>query len=71
MPFYDLHCVACDKDFNISATIAEKANKKICCPECGSNKMETIYRPVSVHVKKKEAAACPHSQMCGGCCHGH
>ncbi len=71
MPFYDLHCTACGQDFNISASIADKAEKRIACPECGSRRMETIYKPVSVHVKSGEAA-CPHSHVCGAGCHrGH
>ena len=72
MPFYDLHCAACDKDFNISASVADKMEKRILCPECGSNRMETIYRPVSVHVKSGAGDACPNSHVCGaGCPHAH
>lgn len=72
MPFYDLHCTSCDKDFNLKASIAEKMEKRVLCPECGSNKMETIYKPINVHVKKDTASACPNSHVCGaGCRHGH
>lgn len=72
MPFYDLHCTDCDKDFNISASIADKVERRIVCPECGSAGMETIYKPVSVHVKGDTPNACPNSHVCGaGCCHGH
>lgn len=72
MPFYDLRCIHCDKDFNIQASIADKVGKRIACPECGSKNMETVYRPVSVHVKNAAAPACPNSHICGGGCrHGH
>ena len=36
MPFYDLRCIECEKEFNISAKISEKTEKRIACPECGS-----------------------------------
>ena len=72
MPFYDLHCASCGADSNIRASIAEKMEKRIACPECGSNDMETIYRSVNIHVKNGEATTCPNSHVCGaGCRHGH
>ena len=72
MPFYDLHCASCGVDSNISASIADKVEKKIACPECGSHELETIYRTVNIHVKRDEAPACPNSHICGaGCRHGH
>ena len=72
MPFYDLHCTACGQDSNIHASVAEKTEKRILCPACGSSKMETIYKPVSVLVKSDAPAACPHSHKCGGGCpHAH
>jgi putative FmdB family regulatory protein len=72
MPFYDLHCPACNKDFNISASIADKTDRRIRCPECGAGDMETIYKPVSVHVKREEGASCPKRHVCGaGCPHAH
>jgi len=71
MPFYDLHCTGCNKDLNVRATVAEKTEKRIVCPECGSNQMETIFSPVNFHVKKDALAACPNSHICGsGCRHG-
>lgn len=72
MPFYDLHCVNCGADSNISASMADKAEKRIACPECGSTEMETIYRSVNIHVKRDAAPACPNSHICGGGCQrGH
>ena len=69
--FYDLHCTKCGKDsFEVNATVADKVEKRIYCPECGSNMMETIFSPINVHVKSNNAAvACPNSSTCGSCCH--
>jgi len=70
MPFYDLHCPGCDKDFNVRATVTDKTEKRIACPECGSNQLETIFSPVNFHVKKGAPPACPNSHVCGaGCRH--
>ena len=73
MPFYDLHCVPCNKDFNISASVAEKMEKQIVCPDCGSNDMETIYKPINIHTKRTQpSSSCPNRHVCGeGCCHSH
>jgi len=69
--FYDLHCAKCGKDsYGINATVADKTEKRINCPECGSNQMETIYSPINVHIKSNAAAPCPNSSSaCGSCCH--
>ena len=71
MPFYDLHCAACGGDFNIRASVADKTEKKIVCPECGANRLETIFKPVNILVKSGgEAPPCPNSHICGaGCRH--
>jgi len=72
MPFYDLHCADCGKDSNIWASMEEKTEKKVVCPECGSNQLETIYSPVNFHIKDKTPPACPNSHICGsGCQHAH
>ena len=72
MALYDLHCTGCGRDFiDVQASVAEKTEKRILCPECGSNQMEKIYSPVNIHVKTGSASAdCPNSRMCGaGCPH--
>lgn len=69
MPFYDLHCVNCGKDANIRASVAEKEDKRIVCPACGSNHLETIYKPVNFQVKNNEPSACPNRHICGSGCH--
>jgi len=72
MPFYDLHCADCGKDSNVQASMADKAEKRVVCPECGSNRLETLYSPVNFHIKNKAAPACPNSHICGaGCQHAH
>lgn len=69
MAYYDLHCADCGKDhFDVSATVAEKTEKLILCPDCGSNRMEKIYNPISIHVKAGESAKCPNSHICGSGC---
>ena len=37
MPYYDLYCPACETEHNVSATMTDRRNKRIACPECGSN----------------------------------
>ena len=72
MPAYDLHCPTCEKTFNTRATMAEKAEKRIPCPTCGSIELETVFKPVAFHVKSEAAPACPNAHICGaGCHHAH
>ena len=72
MPFYDLRCPLCEKEYNISARMAEKVEKRIPCPDCGSLDLETVYKGAPAYIKGREAAAgCPNRQVCGGGCrHG-
>ena len=71
MPFYDLRCLSCDKESNIKATMAEKTERRIPCPECGSTDMETVYKSAPAYIKSSGEApsACPSSSACGnrGC----
>jgi len=72
MPFYDLRCVDCNKESNIKATMAEKTEHRIPCPECGSTNMETVYKSAPAYIKSSGDAAmpmCPSSSACGntGC----
>ena len=76
MPFYDLHCGECNKEFNIMATIADKTERRIPCPECGSTQLETVYNAAPAYIKSGGNAmpACPNISACGaGCPHsrGH
>lgn len=70
MPFYDLKC-ACGHEFNQKATVSERENKLIKCPQCGSTELEAVYKSVNIiRSKSKEVPACPNAGRCGGCC-GH
>jgi len=69
MPFYDLRCPACDKEFNISASIKDKTENKIPCPECGGFGLETVFKAAPGYVKGK-VPDCPNrTAACGGCRH--
>ena len=73
MPFYDLRCIECDKEFNIKASIAEKTEHRVPCPECGSMNMETVYISAPVYIKNRSDGmpSCPNRSICGnsGCRH--
>jgi len=70
MPFYDLYCLKCDKEFNIFASMAEKSEKKILCPDCGSNDLKSVYKGASAYVKINKTPECPNRHVCGaGCRH--
>lgn len=72
MPYYDLHCPICDKEYNISASMADKSEKRIACPDCGSHNLETVYKSAPAYVKSKGDGGCPNSHVCGaGCRHAH
>ena len=69
MPFYDLRCPRCNKEYNISATMAEKSEKRIPCPDCGSLKLETVYNGAPAYMKGSKAPECPNRHVCGSACH--
>ena len=72
MPFYDMFCTACQKEFNVMATMAEKAERRIACPECSSTKMETIYKSAPAYIKGTgdKMPDCPNKNSCAmGCRH--
>lgn len=66
MPFYDLYCAGCDKEFNIMATMADKMERRIPCPECGSTSLETVYNAAPAFIKGGGGAIpeCPNSSAC-------
>ena len=70
MPFYDLRCVHCDKEYNIMATMADKTGRLIPCPDCGSLDLETVYSAAPYYIKGAQAAAqpCQNSHVCGASC---
>jgi len=67
MPFYDLYCANCDKEYNIMASMADKTDRRILCPECGSTELETVYNSAPAFIKggKETAPVCPNSRTCG------
>jgi ATP-dependent Lhr-like helicase len=69
MPFYDLRCPKCQKEYNIAASMADKTERRIPCPDCGSFELETVYKSAPAFIKSRgdAAAVCPHSSICGGC----
>ena len=69
MPFYDLRCSACGKEHNISASIADKTEKRIPCPDCGSFELETVYNSAPAYVKNTRSGECPNRHVCGKGCH--
>ena len=71
MPFYDLRCPDCGKDFNIMASMADKAARNIPCPECGSKDMATVFNAAPAVVKSvgDKAPACRQNCACTGCPH--
>jgi len=71
MPFYDLRCPKCEKEYNISASIEDKTEKRIPCPDCGSLELVTVFRGSPAYIKSRKSAACSNQHICGsGCCHG-
>ena len=68
MPYYDLRCPDCDREYNISATISEKTDRLIPCPDCGSFELETVYKSSPAYIKSRQPARCPNSHICGSGC---
>ncbi|HEY5465700.1 MAG TPA: FmdB family zinc ribbon protein [Clostridia bacterium] len=70
MPYYDLRCAACNLEFNHRASVAEKSEKHIPCPACGSTELETVYKGSSAAIMKSSgsAAECPNAHICGAAC---
>ena len=69
MPFYDLRCPECDKEFNIFASMSDKSEKRIACPECGSYDMQTVFKSAPAYIKGVKSSECPNRHVCGAGCH--
>lgn len=72
MPFYDLSCTDCNKEFNVSASISDRTEKRIACPECGSNNLKAVFKSANLFIKmgKEKESECPNRHICGsGCQH--
>ena len=55
------------------ASMRDKEDKNIPCPECGSTDMETIYKGAPFVLKglgdPAAVMACPNQHICGANCH--
>ena len=68
MPFYDLKCTKCNNEFNIRASMEERENGRIKCPDCGDSRLETIFKSIGIlKTKEKRTFACPNIEKCGSC----
>ena len=69
MPFYDLSCENCDTEFTARATMAEKTERRIECPECGSTDVATVYKAAPAYIKSAGDAECAHGggSACASC----
>lgn len=71
MPYYELRCTNCQTEFNVKASIQERTEKSIRCPNCASQELEAIYRKVNIlRHKDSECEACSLSDSTGSCCGG-
>ena len=68
MPFYDLYCAACDKEYNIKASMSDKTERLIPCPDCGNLDLQTVYSSAPAYIKSRGAPECPSRGVCGGGC---
>jgi len=71
MPFYDLKCEECGKEFNVKANLKERQEKTIACPKCGNNELERVYAGMNISQGKSDKTSrreCPNMDKCGGCC---
>jgi len=67
MPQYDFECQACQKAFEVEASLTEyvaaQKRKSIVCPECGSKKVMRVISPPTVltpsSARKGNRPCCP------------
>lgn len=48
MPYYELNCRDCSKPFTAKASVRERSEGLIACPDCGGKNLDMIYKPVAV-----------------------
>jgi putative FmdB family regulatory protein len=68
MPFYNLKCNSCGKEFEAYATVTERGEGQIKCPDCGGVKHGNVMKKGANIIVKKDGGGCPHAGKCGcGC----
>lgn len=68
MPYYDLRCPSCDKEYNILASVSQKTEKRVPCPDCGSCELVTVYKAAPAYIKSSKEPRCPNRKICGESC---
>ena len=68
MPNYDLYCPSCEREYKIRASMTEKSENRIPCPDCGSFELETVFKTPPAHVKSSGSLPCPNKAGCGASC---
>lgn len=68
MPNYDLRCADCQHEFIAKATIAERTDRVIPCPACGSFELDAVFKKAPAVIKRSAASECPNRALCGGGC---
>jgi putative FmdB family regulatory protein len=53
MPRYEFRCESCEKGFEVTLTLAERANAKVQCPNCGSEKAISQLTVFSAKTSRK------------------
>ncbi len=71
MPYYELSCTGCGREFTKKASIRERSEKLISCPDCAGVELETVYRQVNIlRYRGRDCDVCPAAAgpapACGG-----
>lgn len=53
MPSYDFRCGGCRKKFSLVMSIIERERKRIKCPKCGSQRVETVFSSFFAKTSRK------------------
>jgi len=69
MPLYDFLCKGCQKEFNTLASIEDKTESRIPCPDCGSTDLIPIYKAAPAFLRGDgKYRDCPNFSSCGMTC---
>jgi putative FmdB family regulatory protein len=53
MPRYEFLCGSCEKSFEVTLTFAERADAKVRCPHCGSEKVTSQMTVFTAKTSRK------------------